>query len=305
MCCMAITGDATAWWGMPKYPQFRGKQELYSKGSPNALEDLGFELIPFFCPLESPKNVQTYVALFFLLFIVLGSLLKPNGRFILQRTWHLTTVMYLCRWLCVPLTFLPNPNPACFNGEVLVDDETGPYEQQNVFSYFLRVGKKFPPTSCGNLVFSGHAAVTCVHLMVHMKYELWGPWMVQQALRPAGGGCGRGAPSRGSRSRWNKVYLIPITLATVGWVSTVSCRSHYTVDVVLGVMISWLIVELFDTYVFQRWRGIAEWEMRKVRRIVWVEDEEGEEEEGFSISCERAAISCGEIQVVRIRNDNV
>ena len=118
---MAIFGDGTAWYGMPKFPEEAQEVPIFrDSASPHALPDLGFKLIPFWCPLQSPQNIQTVVLTIFLGFIFVRSIFHPHGRLILQRTWHLTATIYFCRWLCVALTYMPNPNPQCFWAETNV-----------------------------------------------------------------------------------------------------------------------------------------------------------------------------------------
>jgi hypothetical protein len=289
MWFMAVLGDSIAMWGMPKNPQFSENREMYVEGTPFMLKDLGFMAIPFYCPLESPKNVQTYVDGFFQAFILLSCLYRKNGRIVLQRCFHLTTVMYLCRWMVVPWTYLPNPNPVCFAAETLRRNKG---VHGNIIWYIWYMAQKLPPTACGNLLFSGHAAVIVIHLLIQCRYELWGDWW--KVTAPEKG------KKKGNR-RWNFIYAIPISLACVGWLSTISCRSHYTVDVILGVMIGWLIVQVCDGQVFAGWKFLSQWEMRKTQKIKWEDVEEDDDEDSeveekvegddyFDITNPRAAI---------------
>ena len=55
---MAVFGDAVAWWKMPKYDDIPAGG--YEGESPHALRDLGYELIPFYCPLPSPESRPHY-----------------------------------------------------------------------------------------------------------------------------------------------------------------------------------------------------------------------------------------------------
>ena len=257
---MALFGDAYAYHRMPRYPDNTtlATSVFVPQASKHALEDIGFEILPFFCPLKSPLNIQTYTLEGLMIFLLIRSIFHSNGRFILQRSWHIMSAVYILRWMTVPLTFLPNPNPHCHYGET---HERPFFSTTYPYGAFNVVASKFPPGACGNLIFSGHTAQLCVYAGVGFQFELWGLW--------------HGFFDR----RTSKLYLIPVIAVIMGSISVIGCRSHYTVDVVLA----WIIALLTIDVCFQRFpqNKIICWaEMVPRMKVKFVTYEGGEGLEG-------------------------
>lgn len=231
---MAAFGDAIAWYRMPKdttLPRYVGT-------SPMALADLGFELIPFYCPLESPNNLQSIIIFIFVAYFVIRLIFHKDGVFIAQRYWHLIGSVYLLRWATVFWTSLPNPDPACWDTE---------NTEISLFEAIKNTMDSFPPDACGNLIFSGHASVNHINFMLALKFN---DIFFHKSL-----------------------LFIPFVMSMIGHYSIIACRTHYTVDVVLGIMISWMVVELVFTY-FPTVSWICNIEMVPHKKLTYVDVKE-------------------------------
>ena len=135
---------------------------------------------------------------------------KSSGRLILQQLLHLNSLLFLARSTVVWLTGLPQPNPKC----VKVQHDKVTYAQ----AYAYVMGRGFPPRACGDLIFSGHVGCILISMIVLYKHGYL-------------------------RSRL--VRAVAYAWATIGILSTISCRSHYTVDVVLAFYFSFGISDFY------------------------------------------------------------
>jgi hypothetical protein len=200
---MAVFGGAVAYSRIPKV----------QSDMPQALPDLGLELIGSFCPLESPNNIQSLVLLIMYLYLGYIALYKQNGRLILQRYLHISALIFLTRTTTVGLTSLPNPNPAggCIRAQQW-DDIT-------YWDAFAKVVLgSFPPHACGDLIYSGHAACTISAMVIFSYHDCYPNRFVEGFF-------------------W-------LMTAICGY-SLVGCRSHYTVDIVLGAYFAFAICQWY------------------------------------------------------------
>jgi len=228
---MAAFGDSLAWSRMPKdttLPRYEG-------ASPMSLADLGFELIPFYCPLISSNDFQSFIIIAFVNYYVVRLMFHKDGMFICQRYWHLLGTMYLLRWTTVFWTSLPNPDPTCWDSE---------NREVTYFEAMYMTLKKFPPDACGNLIFSGHASVNHINFMVAYKFK---DLFFHKSL-----------------------IFIPFLLTMIAHYSIIACRTHYTVDVVLALMITWMMVELVFIY-FPTVRWICNLEMVPHKQLIYID----------------------------------
>lgn len=242
---------------------------------PHALPDYGYDVIPYWCPAipHAPHgNVQSVVLLFLYGLVLGGVTLRwspwvkwrapwifrflggkgigserqvwgGDGRLIFQRLLHLNSLLFLTRTTTVCVTGLPQPNPKCVN------EQHHPVTYRNALQFVM--GRGFPPHACGDLIYSGHVGCTLICMIVLTKHG----YLRNLAVRAF-------------------VWAV----AALGIYCTVSCRSHYTVDVVLAFYMSYLLGEWY----FVRAEGLVEggWAARLIRRLeVKLPDAVLEEEE--------------------------
>ena len=122
--------------------------------------------------------------------------------------------MLILRTLTLNVTALPNPNPLCVD------------ESMSQISYFgaggtvAQIMGSFPSKTCGNLMFSGHT----MFLTIFMLFE------TMHGLIP------------------RKLAFLSIAKTIAGYHSIIACRSHYTIDVVLAIMITNMVFFLHKAY---------------------------------------------------------
>ena len=228
--------DALAWYRMPRYEE-----------NATILSDIGYEIIPYNCPLKSPENIQTSILEGSLIVNILLALLSGNGLFVLQRYAHITSIVYILRSIVVTVTSYPNPNPVCSS---LIKNKHNLFGRDSIM---VHVFSSFPTHSCGNLMFSGHAASLTLIFLIEGKYD---------AIKKM-------------NIRWFRlITLIRIMKTLVGYYSTIACRSHYTADVILGIMISVMIYIISETH-FENSETLTTIEMQSLKKKVY-SIEEGE-----------------------------
>jgi hypothetical protein len=178
------------------------------------MKDLGFELIPYSCPRKGGHNVQTYIIIASIGFTALRCMCIRNGLAIIQRLLHVSCAMLLLRTLTLNMTALPNPNPLC------VDESMTPVSYFGSEGTVMQILGSFPSKTCGNLMFSGHT----MFLTIFMLFE------TMHGLVP------------------RKLTFLSVAKTIVGYRSTIACRSHYTIDVVLAIMITHMVFFLHKAY---------------------------------------------------------
>jgi hypothetical protein len=229
--------DALAWYRMP-----RNEYEMNP-----ILPDIGFTLIPYNCPLESPDNIQTYILKISIMFNVVCAIYSKNGLFVIQRCIHLTSIACILKGSIECLTSYPNPNPVCSS---LLEDK------QTLLEIAKRVMGTIPSHSCGNLMFSGHASSLTLFLLVEGKYNI---------IRNANKGCFR------------LLLIMRIIKTLMGYYSIIACRSHYTTDIAIGIMITWFIFIVSETH-FSGSKTLTTIEMQPYKKIMSIKEKEEKEE---------------------------
>jgi hypothetical protein len=220
--------DAFAWYRMPRYEDETN----------TILPDIGYTIIRYNCPLESPENLQTYIMKMSILFNVVCAIYSKNGLFILQRCMHLTSITCILKGSIECLTSYPNPNPVC--SSLLKDKQT-------LLEIVKRVMGTIPTHSCGNLMFSGHASSLTLLLFVEGKYNI----------------------IKNANTRWIRILLLMRTIKTlIGYYSIIACRSHYTSDLVIGIMISSFIFIVSETH-FATSKILSTIEMQPYKKILY------------------------------------
>ena len=228
--------DAVAWYRMPRY----------EKNEQIILPDIGHEIIPLNCPLESPRNLQTYIIECSLISNILLALLSENGLFVLQRYGHVTSIVYLLRGVVVSLTSYPNPNPVCSG---LIKNRHTLFGKDSIMR---RVFSTFPTHSCGNLMFSGHVVTLTLLFLIEGKYD----------------------GIKSMNTKFIRLFLlIRIVKTMIGFYSIIACRLHYTSDVIMGIIVSTFVFIISETH-FTMNKMLSTIEMQPNKKIVYVNEEE-------------------------------
>jgi len=202
--------------------------ERRDKSIPDPLPDFGYDVVPYWCPRiphVPHSNVQS-VVLFILYSIILsGVALRWNpkhhpksgtviwggdGRLILQHMCHLNCLVFLTRTSVVGLTGLPQPNPKC------IEQQHFPVSFANALKFVM--GRGFPPHACGDLIYSGHVGCTLICMAVLRRHGF---------MR--------------NRLTSSLIWII----AAIGIYFTISCRSHYSVDVMLAFYFGYFLPEWY------------------------------------------------------------
>ncbi|KAL9183430.1 hypothetical protein ACHAXT_004286 [Thalassiosira profunda] len=202
--------------------------ERSDRDIPDPLPDFGYDVIPYYCP-QVPGiphgNVQSCVLFFLYAIIMSGVILRwrpryhpksgtviwgGDGRLILQHLFHLNCLVFLSRTTTVGLTGLPQPNPKC------VEQQHLPVSFGNALSFVM--GRGLVPHACGDLIYSGHVGCTLICMAVLHRHGF---------LR--------------HRLAAVSVWLV----AAIGIYFTISCRSHYSVDVMLAFYFGYFLPEWY------------------------------------------------------------
>ncbi|GAB9471627.1 Transmembrane protein [Globisporangium polare] len=184
------------------------------------LRDLGFMLIPAqsddskWRPLSDVLTaVMPVLGLLQTVFMT-----RENRCRVIATFFRVAAVAYALRMLTVSLTSLPGPAPHCRPGSERY------FPPQNWIDVVTRVGPMYGQfNSCGDLIFSGHMAYTNSALLLYLR-------TMDRHF------------ARFSKLRWTLGAVFLLTLAAL----CVSGRKHYTVDVMLGIMVSSLVFFHFE-----------------------------------------------------------
>jgi len=204
---------------------------------PDPLPDFGYDIVPYFCPSAGISNPQSIILLLFYLFVFLGACNKPapQGRLAVQQLLHLNTLVFLMRTTTVGLTGLPQPNPRCVDIQSIRASYLESIEY--VFRHIL-------PHACGDLVFSGHISCMFMCVVVYHRRKLF---------------------------KGILAYAVIWFLALLGTLAVISCRSHYSVDVMLAFYFVYFIQDWYysrgDVYAVNR-----NYNQTVVSCIAWLED---------------------------------
>ncbi|CAM9503476.1 unnamed protein product [Ectocarpus sp. 13 AM-2016] len=181
------------------------------------LFDIGFLVIPE-QTLDSPWRPvsDTLTALLPGIALLRSLFMDRKQRVTLVTSWfRLVSIVYMLRCLTIGLTSLPGPAPHC-RDKALYNPPV------SWFEIATRMGVMVGDfSSCGDLLFSGHAAFTTLTMLIFVK-----SW--------------RGHASYRVWKALGVVYLLTMcTLAIAG-------RKHYTVDITLGILVASLTFFRFE-----------------------------------------------------------
>ncbi|KAL7535248.1 hypothetical protein ACHAWF_005107 [Thalassiosira exigua] len=201
----------------------------------------------YFCPRipHVPHgNVQSIVLFILYSIILSGVALRWNpqchpksgtvicggdGRLILQHLCHLNCLVFLTRTSTVGLTGLPQPNPKC------VEQQHFAVTFRNALQFVM--GRGLLPHACGDLIYSGHVGCTLICMAVLHRHGFLKNSLIGVAV-------------------W--------FIALVGIYFTISCRSHYSVDVMLAFYFGYFLPEWYFNRSDGRVRGILS---KLIRRL--------------------------------------
>ncbi|KAF4732124.1 hypothetical protein FOZ63_032746, partial [Perkinsus olseni] len=210
----------------------RFHNEHYHGRTPELLPDLGFYLFP---RIEIPHPADYWNVAMAVGTMVPVVLFHPKRRKVILRFLAIQGSVFLLRSATIIATLLPQPDPLCVN--VSSPDE-------NVFIEAVKIILGLRIT-CGDLLFSGHTANFTLMALIWSEYG-YGFLAVDATTRgySALGGSNRG--QIGGRHRGGPVLhfvfrrLLPLlwwAAAISGYFVIVATRFHYTVDVLVAIII--------------------------------------------------------------------
>ena len=173
------------------------------------LPDVGFDIVPYFPSVLWIPDLLNKLALLLVIVRVLCSQRRRKLACVFMEI-HITLMLLRC--VCLPLTTFPASNPKCYNR---LDARPHSIFIQPAFRILQPNGLS---SCCHDLLFSGHAVVSVISaLFIHdAGGAVW--WRVAAWI-----GC---------------VFGCLIIVAT---------RIHYTADIVVAIIISYLV--------YLQWRG--------------------------------------------------
>jgi hypothetical protein len=273
---MGFAGGAVAYWRFKKMAEKDGGGSYTDSESDafrlqETLPDMMFDIFPEFCPrFGTSQNIQSLsLVVFYCYTLWVGFTGHPRGRLIIQRFFLINSLMFLTRTTVVGVTSLPNPNyhPDCIAAQK--------FDISYVDALAKVCGEGFPPHACGDLIYSGHTACTFMSMYIFHKMKVF----------------------------HSHTYLPHWSVAAFMWfwalaaiVSIFGCRSHYTVDVVLGIYFAYFL----SNWYFQRAEGVID--DRAAAVIRWLEGQDivewnERDEEKKSLNGDGAAASDQETEM--------
>ncbi|KAJ3276617.1 hypothetical protein HDV01_004150 [Terramyces sp. JEL0728] len=202
------------------YIQILNENEaIRNKAGP--LVDTGFELFAFEKPISS-AYADNFITLQCLL---MGIYSLYCGKLVMtaRRVFLLVASIYCLRSLTMSMTHLPSPNPQC----------PQVYREKSTHLYSTFMGYFTGQSFCSDLVFSGHTSV----LML-------GIWIIFSIPAKHDSNMKKTATSSAlfhqTVARFGSVFI-----ACAGIFSIAQSKLHYTVDIILGIIISGLVFVCF------------------------------------------------------------
>ena len=180
------------------------------------LKDVGFELFPYSCETSIiRRNLQTTIIMFSAPYFIINSCCINHK--LINRFLQIAGVMMLLRTITLILTAFPNPNPQCY------------IESTEYISYYDAIRESFttfPTKSCGNLMFSGHTMFITLFFLFEQQYLL--------------------------RRRIFRFLSLMKTIS--GYYFIIACRSHYTIDIVVSILLTYFVNRIYDSSVYSNWK---------------------------------------------------
>eukprot|EP00936_MAST-01D_sp_MAST-1D-sp1_P002939 g2939.t1 len=180
------------------------------------LYDVGFALVPEQAKDSAwrPLSDILTVNLPFVMVVVSFTWTRLERSQMFVDWMRMMTIAYTLRGFCTPFTSLPGPAPHC---QPAFDQYSAPYDYVDMLTWLgPLVGNFF---TCGDLLFSGHAAYVTTTLLVFMT-------RINHRYPPRTAAAGI--------ARWVGVAVYFTTVAILA----IAGRKHYTVDMILGLIIA-------------------------------------------------------------------
>eukprot|EP00397_Hematodinium_sp_SG-2012_P039213 GEMP01042781.1.p1 GENE.GEMP01042781.1~~GEMP01042781.1.p1 ORF type:complete len:304 (+),score=21.22 GEMP01042781.1:44-955(+) len=178
-------------------------------GPQQSLPDLGF----YYCPAISRVRLSDELLSVIIVISLLAVACHRDAGKIIKRAFMIWGTLFFIRGVTISMTFLPNPFMAC---------ETEAHQDESFMIEGLKVmtGQR---STCGDVLFSGHAAAMTLLCLFWFEY------------------LPKGTPHNIARLIKTIVFLS----CALGISSCICTKFHYSVDVCVGVIFSFVF---FHTY---------------------------------------------------------
>lgn len=202
-------------------------ERRWTAKSPPILWDFGIAVLPV---LENTRILEVFAAgfpaLVFIRFAVLPGPFSMRWT-ILCRMFLLWGILWLLRGIMIISTVLPNPDQSC---------QPRFANPTNMFLEAFAI--LWSDTTCQDVLFSGHAALITLMVLVVMYYSALAPWP----------GCAA-SPSLVS---WDFLFKsIAFISMVAGYYAIIASKFHYTVDVLVASIVTVLIFAVYHSTVHQ------------------------------------------------------
>ncbi|KAJ3254293.1 hypothetical protein HK103_007263 [Boothiomyces macroporosus] len=198
------------------YVQILNENEaIRNKSGP--LVDTGFELFVFDKPI-STAYADNFISLQCLLMGVY-SLYCGKLIMIARRVFLLVGAVYCLRSFTLSMTHLPSPNPAC----------PQVYREKSTYLYSTFMGYFTGQSFCSDLLFSGHTSVLMLGIWIIFSIPANHDSNLKKTITSS------------ALFHQNLARICSICIAFAGIFSIAQSKLHYTVDIILGIIISGLV----------------------------------------------------------------
>lgn len=230
--------SGVAMYRFPKGPGWNSTHPTPCWGHP-VLPDYGYDAIPYNTwNLCEPHAKTTNILLVFMIATLIRLMLfDRQGIQIMIRFMLVDAALLFMRGITVATTSLNNPNPAC----ATCGGDACPETLLGSVIYTL---EKFPWFSCGDLIFSGHTGHYLLMLLIWLTYYDYA-------------------------YRW-LVKIAALTVTFIGLTGLISCRFHYTDDVLIATFLTLLCWYIYHTLILlpRQYLKNGSWPLRVV---AWME----------------------------------
>ena len=215
----------------------------FKEGGSKPLPDLGFIILPKLHTVRLPDIWNVLIVVGTLAPVVL---FHPHKVKVMRRYAAVQGTCFLLRSITIMATILPNPYEECVNSSTV--DEIPIIE-----AFRVMAGMRF---TCGDVLYSGHAANFTLMALLWQEY---GRTYTDSSPHPASllPGAKRGSlptvtmdvsvmdvhdddPNDVFSKQWYVSKFFPglfWTIAALGYLIIIACRFHYTVDVVVAIVV--------------------------------------------------------------------
>ena len=218
----------------------------FKEGDSKPLPDLGFIILPKLHTVRLPDIWNVLIVVGTIAPVVL---FHPHKVKVMRRYAAVQGTCFLLRSITIMATILPNPYEECVNSSRA--DEIPLIE-----AFRVMAGFRF---TCGDVLYSGHAANFTLMALIWQEYgRTYTDSPPDHSHRSVGGKRGSlptvtmdislmGAVDDDdplSKDTFSKQWYVAKffpglfwTIAAVGYLIIIACRFHYTVDVVVGIVV--------------------------------------------------------------------